>query len=252
MKYKYNILTLRLVITAFLVSILLLFMTSTQVYSHNDYHFFREYIGQPINKTWTIQFNQKIDLESVMYSGLRVEDESGEIIFIEVNKSKDQYKLHISPDSTWEKGGRYTLYIRDIKSQSGNKLITPVKVPFSIIDEQQLRIELTWGATPRDLDANLVMPDDIVVNSMNPIHENAMLDMDIVSGYGAENILIKNFTDELYKYYVNSFMPLEESEARVRVYDIEGVIQEFNIQEDFSKNKWIVFYLYSGIVIPGH
>lgn len=98
---------------------------------------------------------------------------------------------------------------------------------------KQLRIVLTWGSTPRDLDSHLLGKTSdgvnyhiyyhfmIIKNSQNNVE--AKLDVDDTSSYGPETTTIYQPVDDDYEFYVynythNSNKELMNSGAMVQVY----------------------------------
>ncbi len=228
---------------------LVLFFIAPQVAQSENYFYIRRYIGQPVDKTWTITFNKSVNMETVGNSAIQVKLNNDNIP-IQITNINDRQLL---VSGNWQPGKNYTLYINNtIKStRDDEQLSRAVMMPFSIIDQEQYRFELTWD-TRADLDLNLTLPNGETVNATNPINEFAELDMDIVSGFGAENILLKQVLNrQMYKIYVTSFAELAESNATVKVYNNEGLLRTFVIPDNWSKNKWIACYMYGDLLIVG-
>lgn len=87
----------------------------------------------PENKTWSIQFSQKIDPTTVNDSSLYVEDEYGNRIPVKTVFPKENV-IAVSPSQQlYEKGQTYTLFILDTIQSNGIKLLKePVRMKFSI------------------------------------------------------------------------------------------------------------------------
>lgn len=90
-------------------------------------------------------------------------------------------------------------------------------------DSQQIRIVLTWGSTPEDLDAHLTGPDatgpgrfhvyfpDSGVGDANAA-PFAVLDVDDISSYGPETMTLTQLNaGGFYRYSVHDFTNLESS-----------------------------------------
>ena len=110
-----------------------------------------------------------------------------------------------------------------------------------------LRIVLTWGASPGDLDSYLWVPSGAAISysstgslSATPF---AQLDVDDTNGFGPETITLSQLTPGSYSFAVNalggSFIP---SETTVRVYGSSGLLREFTPPSG-SQNWWRVFTL---------
>ncbi len=105
--------------------------------------------------------------------------------------------------------------------------------------EGQLRIVLTWGATPSDLDSHLTGPNSLGgrfhVYYSNKVDGGAELDLDDVSSYGPETITIKQLRDGMYRYSVHNFsnqysnggQGIYDSPAKVEVYNSTGLIYSY-------------------------
>lgn len=115
------------------------------------------------------------------------------------------------------------------------------------LTEGEVRIVLTWGSTPNDLDSHLFTPYDNVFgdttyhiwygNRSDAVGNN--LDVDDVNGYGPETVTIPALKNGLYKYYVADFTncsgnrtasyDLSHSGARVNVYTSNGLTASFTV-----------------------
>lgn len=96
----------------------------------------------------------------------------------------------------------------------------------------QARIVLTWGATPGDLDAHLIGPDPqagrfhvYFGNQGSSVASPfAVLDVDVINGFGPETVTISQQTPGVYSYHVHNFggvatgTALSLSGATVNVY----------------------------------
>lgn len=125
-----------------------------------------------------------------------------------------------------------------------------------------MRIILTWGSTPSDLDAHLTGP----TTGSNRFHvyyptsargsctfsPNACLDVDDVSSFGPETITISSFGTGVYRYYVHDYTTfssststaLGSSGARVDVYFNNALLRTFFVPAG-AGTVWTVFE-YSG------
>ena len=127
--------------------------------------------------------------------------------------------------------------------------------------EDELRVVLTWGVSPRDLDSHLTGPmvDDpsgrfhVAFYDRNYVHDGriyAQLDRDVVSSYGPETITIYEQVPGLYRYSVHDYTNRHEtystglanSGAQVRVYRGAMLIREFNVPSGHG-TLWTVFEL---------
>lgn len=126
------------------------------------------------------------------------------------------------------------------------------------LDSNQIRIVLTWGETPRDLDSHLLgTTADGMREHMYFSHKQVknsqgivefMLDVDDVTGYGPETTTIYDPTDDSYQYYVYNYSRnhpkgLMNSGAMVQVYkgDYNLPWQTFYVPEG-EGYYWNVFH----------
>lgn len=150
-------------------------------------------------------------------------------------------------------------------SQDGS--MTPV------LGENEYRIVLTWGETPRDLDSHLSGPRNADGDRFHVYYSNrsatastedgnvtvAKLDHDDTSSYGPETItLIKLSNDSVYHYAVHDFTNRNSSEskalsmsgAKIVVYHGNGVIATFNVPINKVGTVWNVFDIQGNQLIP--
>ena len=109
-------------------------------------------------------------------------------------------------------GGEYILSITNIPTMNGVEFTEPVRIlnsrtvtrtyaVSSPVQRGQLRIVLTWGATPRDMDSHLDTPSGCHVyygRKQCPSGE-AALDTDVTDSYGPETINIRSLKPGVYK-----------------------------------------------------
>lgn len=113
-----------------------------------------------------------------------------------------------------------------------------------------MRIVLTWGSTPADIDAHLIYPNNHVYYS-HQNGDNADLDVDDRDGYGPETITIrKKKFGQSYTYAVQNYTDLtsitnrlSNSNARVFVYVGQSLVRTYDVPRDRTGNVWQVFRL---------
>ena len=121
-----------------------------------------------------------------------------------------------------------------------------------LIPAGQIRIILSWGAVPTDLDAHLYTPS--IEGSNYHIYygaegqkENApyaSLDVDDTDSYGPETITIYQLAAGTYTYSVNNYSEspaITTSTAKVAVYDSTGLLKSFNVPPEGNGDTWDVF-----------
>ncbi|MCC7384869.1 MAG: carboxypeptidase regulatory-like domain-containing protein [Deltaproteobacteria bacterium] len=155
-------------------------------------------------------------------------------------------------------GGTYTLEARapgHLRSRVENVLVTPgqtIQVSFSLSEllaAGQLRLVLSWGDEPRDLDSHLWLPAE------KPYHVYysregaadvcpfAILDVDDTSGQGPETITITDFFDGTYVYAIKNYTgspAITVSGARVQVFDSSGLIASYDVPATGEDVWWQV------------
>ena len=171
--------------------------------------------------------------------------------------------------------GFYSLYVPDflnsyVLTGTGDKFCTyngTIDIPsdylsnifeynFSISPAPELgevRIMLTWGSNPVDMDSHLITPEIDSLNfhisySNRGNSESApfvVLDLDDVDGFGPETITIKKLEAGIYKYYIHQYSNdgiLKESNARVQIFDSPNCNGEaIDIIEEGEGRYWNVF-----------
>lgn len=126
--------------------------------------------------------------------------------------------------------------------------------------EGQLRIVLTWGEIPRDLDSHLFGPtadgmDRFHVYFANKVYSSgnvkyADLDVDDTSSYGPETVTLYNMNQAgTYSYYVHDYTDggssdskaLSNSGAKVAVYIGNTLYGTYNVPRNVGGTVWHVF-----------
>ena len=112
-----------------------------------------------------------------------------------------------------------------------------------------LRVVLSWGATPSDLDSHIVYPENHVYFSEKQ-GRDAHLDVDDTSSYGPETITLrKKRFGETYVYAVRDFTnvsapvsnALSHSQAKVFVYIGQSLVRTYYVPKGQDGNLWTVF-----------
>ncbi len=123
------------------------------------------------------------------------------------------------------------------------------------LEEGELRIVLTWGVSPSDLDTHITGPTNsserFHVYYGNKAYESAVfLDTDDTESYGPETVTIKSFSAGMYRYSVLNYsnststggQGIADSPAKVSIYDYTGVIKTIDAPAfSGNGNTWRVF-----------
>jgi len=157
-------------------------------------------------------------------------------------------------------GGLYILSITDIPTMKGVEFTEPVQIfnsrtstrtyaVASPVKQGQVRIVLTWGETPRDLDSHLYTPSGchLYYGRKQCPNGEAGLDTDVTDAFGPETINIRSLKPGLYRYKVHAYSSgaIENSQASVSLYGVNKQPIEFVINRDgmVRKGDWDVFNL---------
>ena len=190
----------------------------------------------------------------------------GEILYSFSSDSNGYYEISIPLGNytvTVKKDGFITNSINVVVSGTINLNFQANIVPDSTDTETQvgdLRIVLTWGATPSDLDSHLVGPTlndsgyfHTYYSNKNYYYNNelsAFLDLDDTSSYGPETTTVYAMADSgIYSFYVHDYTTytgtdstvMASSGAKVEVYRGETIIQVFHVPTNKTGTLWHVF-----------
>ncbi|MFH0814070.1 MAG: Ig-like domain-containing protein, partial [Pseudomonadota bacterium] len=130
----------------------------------------------------------------------------------------------------------------------------------------QMRIVLTWGASPSDLDSHLTGPPasgttrfHVYYSNKTPSGADANLDVDDTSSYGPETITIAQLHSGPYKYYLHDYTnksatsssAMAQSGAKVQVYSGSSLVATYNVPSG-AGTLWYVFSMdgTSGAITP--
>ena len=120
-------------------------------------------------------------------------------------------------------------------------------------DEKDIRVVLSWGAQPMDLDIHAVFSN----TSNEPQHVyfgnkkagNIMLDVDDQDGHGPETITINGSMQSGY-FFVRDYTnrqklntQLSRSDAKVFVYKGNELIRTYYVPDDTEGNIWMLFQM---------
>lgn len=149
---------------------------------------------------------------------------------------------------------RYTTTSFNIKVLGGITIDNQNGYVSNGVTSGNIRIVLTWGATPRDLDSHLVGPTS-ESNKFHVYYSNMTygseveLDVDDTSSYGPETITIRSINDGVYTYAVHNYSDsgslsstsLSTSGAKVQVYRGTELIMTYNVPSGRDGTLWTVF-----------
>jgi hypothetical protein len=152
--------------------------------------------------------------------------------------------------------GFYPTVVEGVEVDEGENPLPPTTT-VEEVPEGSLRIVLTWGENPNDLDSHLTGPQTngsrfhCYYRNQMP-NEQVNLDVDDVTSYGPETITITTLMAGTYRYSVHNYSErylssaatgIANSPARVAVYSSEGLIAEFIAPAATPGDTWRVFEL---------
>ena len=201
---------------------------------------------------------------SVVYSSINIYARQGENnrvgqIVAQTTAENGEFLLSIP-------AGDYTLelsaggYVRDyynIYVSGGGENQKDLVVSPSIASGT-MRVVLTWGSVPRDLDGHLIGISsenrDVHVYWIDKVdrYNVANLDVDHISGNGCETITI-NDINGVYTYKVHRYSSdgsISSSGAVVKVYTSDGQVRTFTPTSSTDAVLWNVFSIDKGNIIP--
>lgn len=192
-----------------------------------------------------------------------VTDDSGNVIVLTTDENgafsvsnlvKGYYTAEVSAEGYVVEYSNVLASTADIEQEI---TITPV-----LAETGEYRIVLSWGDTPRDLDAHIEgmwsASDYFHVyyanqNASRNGENVANLDIDDRSGYGPETITLTVDPTAEYVYYVRNYSgesPLYSSGAQVRVYQGNTLLETYNVPvEQVNGRNWNVFKIENGRIV---
>jgi hypothetical protein len=132
----------------------------------------------------------------------------------------------------------------------------PIHIVMSpVVPDDQLRVVLTWGQSPSDLDTHLFTRLDSGINYhifyQNKDEENANLDVDDVSSFGPETLTLRTNEPGRYSYKIYDYTngrgrddgTLAESGAVIKIYQGSNITHTFTPTNSQDELTWHVFDL---------
>ncbi len=164
-----------------------------------------------------------------------------------------RYTIEELPRGTYTVEVRATGYLRtsqEISVVAGQE--TELNFSLSpLLAAGEVRVVLTWGEAPSDLDSHLWLPPTVPYHVYYSRRGSldacpyANLDVDDRSSYGPETITVsQRVTGGNYVYYVYNYSgspDIAGSGAKVEVFDATGLIATFTVPDTGSGRYWHVF-----------
>lgn len=250
-----------------------------------------------IESTDTTTYDAKLELVGDEYGGIgtvkgqisnAVNGRGIEEVILEIRKGKNNTTGEIFGTATTDSsgnyevdlpGGNYTILLQkegyitthaniiaigDETKSNQNATLSPD----GVVDEN-LRIVLTWGKDPSDLDSHITGPKAdggrfhvYYVNKDYQDEANDVnLDRDDVTSYGPETVTVINRIQEgTYTYAVHNYtgryltednqLELANSNAKVEIYRADTLLATYNVPLEQAGNSWRVFEIRNGEIVP--
>lgn len=132
------------------------------------------------NKTFKIDFNEPVDLESINENSVYIKDQYGNLVSGYMVKSLSDTSIEVIPNNVLEEGKAYTLYVGEgVKSKEGKGLNPLSKFTFSIGNYSDGIFKI--------IGSRLISKDTIDIYFSHPIDDSAMIERNyqITSSSGA-------------------------------------------------------------------
>lgn len=196
----------------------------------------------------TVRFGLDRDDDTVVYSG--VTDSNG--YYSDTNIPYGQYSVILQKDGYISTSLNFTVD-EDTPSSTDLSMSTALA-------EGQMRIRLSWGLNPGDLDSHLVKKTDDTINyhiyysNDSDYTTGDNLDLDDTDGEGPETVTIQNLDgNALYTYYVHNYDgdhsgKIKDSGASVKISSGDTELTYYPPSEEGI--YWKVFEIENGVIIP--
>ncbi|WP_420031229.1 tandem-95 repeat protein [Vibrio toranzoniae] len=137
-----------------------------------------------------------------------------------------------------------------------------------VLEETDMRIVVTWGESPRDMDNHLWLYDTENGNELDHIYYRDMShdlgegnvvqqDVDDVNGHGPETITIPNYQDADMHYSVHNYTNRSwdvdgVEDVQVQVFVGDTLVETFSpdLADNPSGDHWHVFDIVNGVIVP--
>ncbi|UPR50587.1 tandem-95 repeat protein [Vibrio cyclitrophicus] len=137
-----------------------------------------------------------------------------------------------------------------------------------VLEETDMRIVVTWGESPRDMDNHLWLYDTENGNELDHIYYRDMShdlgegnvvqqDVDDTNGNGPETITIPNYQDADMHYSVHNYTSRSwdvdgVEDVQVQVFVGDTLVETFSpdLADNPSGDHWHVFDIVNGVIVP--
>ena len=107
--------------------------TSAVVIKVHNFKVLNKQLNVPLDKVWNVKFNMNVDKNTINDNNIYITDESGKLIPISYHSEKGQEtKIKLIPTNNYISGNNYTIWIKELQSETGVKLKQYTKMEFQI------------------------------------------------------------------------------------------------------------------------
>ncbi|MFS1911504.1 tandem-95 repeat protein [Vibrio sp. 10N.286.48.B7] len=153
---------------------------------------------------------------------------------------------------------------------AGEETNSGVTAISEVLDDADMRVVVTWGDEPRDLDNHLWLYDQDSGQELDHIYYRDMSytqesgdrvaqDVDDVNGNGPETITIPNYEDMNMHYSVHNYSGRSwdvdgVEDVQVQIFVGDTLIQSFtpDLPDNPEGDHWHVFDIVDGVIVPSH
>ena len=166
--------------------------------------------------------------------------EGGDLLDTATSGADGSYSIPELPAGTYTLEARAPGFLRSTRENVQVTTGQTTTANFSLsplLVSGELRLVLTWGLNPRDLDSHLWLPEAVEYHiyfsrrgGLSPC-PFAVLDTDDTSSFGPETITVAQRVAGTYHYAVHQYAgsgDLTTSEAQVQVFDSTGLLATFS------------------------
>lgn len=117
------------------IAALLFILPAGKAFAAVQYQILNERQNVTCDKVWNIKLNMDVDSASINGSDIKVVDEEGNPVSLNISYVSDSETIIVAPTDKYEQGKTYTLIIQDLRSRNGIPLKLPVKMRFTTISD---------------------------------------------------------------------------------------------------------------------
>jgi Predicted glycosyl hydrolase len=100
----------------------------------------------PVNKSWTINFNKLLDMNSLNNSSVYIEDINNNRVDTTIKFTNDNKAILITPNTNYKNGTQYTIHVTNkVKNSDGINLKDEVIMRFTTVNSDTNKIVLGWN-----------------------------------------------------------------------------------------------------------